>query len=127
MTRRDLAQTIGTAARSARSAAGLTQADVAERVGVSEEFYARIERGGTMPSVPTLVRMLEALQISGDVILGRKAPGEMGRPKITRGAGSPSAKSSQMRALQRRLRRASARTLRLVNLLLKEVEGSRRP
>lgn len=65
-----LAKTIGSAARSARLARGLTQEDAADIVGVSLEFYARIERGKTLPSVPTLLRLAAALGVSADVLLG---------------------------------------------------------
>ena len=43
-------------ARAARTALGLSQADVAEKLGLSLEFVGRIERGVALPSVPTLFR-----------------------------------------------------------------------
>jgi len=52
-----LAATLGSAARLARSRAGLSQQDVAQGVGIVPEVYGRIERGVTLPSVPTLFRL----------------------------------------------------------------------
>ncbi|WP_309891973.1 helix-turn-helix transcriptional regulator [Archangium sp.] len=67
---RGLAATIGTAARAARVQANLTQEDVAERVGLATEVYGRLERGGMLPSVPTLKKLCETLHIPSDVLLG---------------------------------------------------------
>jgi transcriptional regulator with XRE-family HTH domain len=67
---RGLAGTIGTAARAARVRANLTQEDVAERVGLATEVYGRLERGGMLPSVPTLKKLCETLHIPSDVVLG---------------------------------------------------------
>ncbi|WNG16343.1 helix-turn-helix transcriptional regulator [Cystobacter fuscus] len=67
---RGLASTIGTAARAARVRANLTQEDVAERVGLATEVYGRLERGGMLPSVPTLKKLCEILRIPSDVLLG---------------------------------------------------------
>jgi transcriptional regulator with XRE-family HTH domain len=69
-----LAKTIGEAARAARQRAQLTQADVAEMVDLVTEVYGRIERGGMVPSVPTLVRICRALRISADELLGLAGP-----------------------------------------------------
>jgi len=56
-----LQKTIGEAARTARESLGLTQAQVAKKAGISAQVYGRIERGGMMPSVPTLRRIAVAL------------------------------------------------------------------
>ncbi|WP_242391998.1 helix-turn-helix domain-containing protein [Anaeromyxobacter oryzisoli] len=120
-----LASRIGAAARTARKALGLTQDDAAERVGISPEFYARIERGGTMPSVPTLVRMCEALAVSADVLLGRSPSspslGEAGQAGVGVVEEPP-----ELRRLLRRLRKARPRTLRLLGMLATELERAQR-
>lgn len=64
-----LAAIIGSNARAARLALRLTQKQVANRVGVSSEFYGRIDRGHAMPSVPTLAQMADALETSVDALL----------------------------------------------------------
>ena len=65
-----LAAVIGGAARQAREALGLTQDQVAERLDVSVEFYSRIERGVTLPSLQTFVRLVEVLQADSNTLLG---------------------------------------------------------
>ena len=44
----------------ARSAAGLTQAELADRIGTSQPTIARWEAGGQLPSVRSLIRVAEA-------------------------------------------------------------------
>ena len=46
--------------RSARHAAGLTQAELAARAGLQQSVVARLERGGSNPTVATLERVLRA-------------------------------------------------------------------
>jgi transcriptional regulator with XRE-family HTH domain len=112
----ELAQSIGARAREARTKLGWSQADAAERIDISLEFYARIERGRTMPSTPTLVKMGVALGVSLDVLVGTKSlrPGKH--------AAAPTNDGKQLRLLQRRLRRASPKTLRLLTLVAAAVE-----
>jgi transcriptional regulator with XRE-family HTH domain len=64
-----LQRLLGDAARAARLRLGLTQAEVAKKVGLKSGVYGRVERGMMMPSVPTLRRMCETLGISSDVLL----------------------------------------------------------
>lgn len=119
---RELAKTIGIAARQARKALRLTQEDAAERINVSVEFYARIERGNSLPSILTFARIVSALGVSADSLLGRQPfaaqPLLAGAPWVA----EPPADSPDVRRLVRRLRRAQPSTLRLVNLLVKELE-----
>jgi ribosome-binding protein aMBF1 (putative translation factor) len=44
----------------ARARAGLSQAELAERMGTSQSAIARIESGRTLPSAKTLIRFAEA-------------------------------------------------------------------
>lgn len=46
--------------REARRSAGLTQADLARRLGVSQAAVAKLERAGANPTVDTLDRALSA-------------------------------------------------------------------
>ena len=64
-----LQKMIGEAARTAREGLGLTQAQVAQKAGMSAQVYGRIERGGMMPSVPALRRLAAALGVSPAVLL----------------------------------------------------------
>ena len=116
---KDLAKSIGSAARQARAALELTQEDAAERIEVSVEFYARIERGNSLPSVPTLARIAGVLGVSADALLGRIAfvPGAAPGWQV-----SPPTEAPEIRRVVRMLRRASPGALRLVAMLLKEIE-----
>lgn len=67
---RALRKAIGNAAREARETREITPEDAAERIGVSPEFYARIERGTVTPSLRTVARMAEVLEVSADTLLG---------------------------------------------------------
>src|SRR6185312_16946341 len=49
-----------TLVRNARKQAGLTQAELAERAGVTQSVVARLERGGGNPTFLTLERVLHA-------------------------------------------------------------------
>ncbi|MFM2153643.1 MAG: hypothetical protein RL199_2078 [Pseudomonadota bacterium] len=110
----DLARHIGGHARRARLALQLTQEDVAERVGVSLEFYSRLERGGTLPSVPTLHRLVAALDVSADLLLGRTVL-EPAPLRIEDSASADDARRRLVRRILRRLEDADEPTLELVN------------
>lgn len=44
----------------ARSAAGLSQAELAERMGTAQSYVARLESGRTLPSTRTFLKVAEA-------------------------------------------------------------------
>lgn len=52
---------LGEAVRLRREELGLTQAELAERSGLKQPAVARFEAGGTMPTIPMLERLAEAL------------------------------------------------------------------
>lgn len=116
---KELAKMIGTAARQARKNLQLTQEDVAERIDVSVEFYARIERGTSLPSILTFVRIVSALGVSADALLGQHYAAT---PVTANWMPSSTADNADVRRVVRRIRKAQPSTLRLVNLLLKELE-----
>lgn len=64
-----LQKTIGEVARAAREELGLTQAQVARKVGLSPPVYGRVERGGMMPSVPVLRAISVVLGVPTDALL----------------------------------------------------------
>lgn len=112
---------IGRAARQARRARRLTQEDVADRVGVSTQFYGRIERGYALPSVTTLRRMLDVLDLRADDLLG--VPGiEATSDDDAPVQAQMETENPHLRRLMRYLRRASPVTLHVVNVLLDEIE-----
>jgi len=81
---RELAQTIGSVAHAARKARGFTQEDAAKRLGVTAEFYARIERGYSLPSTVSFAQMVTALDVSADVLIGKRplAAAALGQPRM---------------------------------------------
>ncbi|NUT38672.1 MAG: helix-turn-helix transcriptional regulator [Thermoactinospora sp.] len=54
---------LGEAVRQRREELGLTQAELAERAGLKQPAVARFESGGTMPTIPMLERLAEALEM----------------------------------------------------------------
>ena len=52
---------LGEAVRHRREELGITQAELAERAGLQQPAVARFEAGGTMPTIPMLERLADAL------------------------------------------------------------------
>ena len=48
----------------ARKQAGMTQSELAERIGADKSYVSRIERGLTVPSISTFYRMVSAMGLS---------------------------------------------------------------
>lgn len=65
---------IGRRARIARTAQGMTQAEVAAAVGISVEVYGRMERETVLPSVPTLMKLAATLRTTPNSLLGVDGP-----------------------------------------------------
>ncbi len=116
-----LAKTIGEGVRAARKSRGMSQLDAAEAAGISLEFLGRIERGGTLPSTPTLRSLAASLGASADVLLGLAVPGARALGGVRQERKTES--SPELRRLERRLRRARPKTLRLLNLVAAALEG----
>jgi transcriptional regulator with XRE-family HTH domain len=64
-----LVREIGAACRRGRETLGLTQQDASERIGVSAEFYARIERGVSVPSTMTMFQLVQVFGIDLDKLI----------------------------------------------------------
>jgi transcriptional regulator with XRE-family HTH domain len=116
---KDLAATMGHAARQARHARQLTQEQVAEQLGVSSEFYSRIERGLAHPSLETLLRMADVLGVDVDTLLGLDA-----RPAAAPVSFSLISPDDPpvIRRLGGELQQARPSTVRLVRAILGELE-----
>ena len=65
----------------ARMRAGLTQAQLAEGSGVTDETISRIERGRYEPAVSTLFRLAEALDLTLDQLAGEREKERGGEPR----------------------------------------------
>ena len=59
-------ESLGMRIRRARKAAGMPQADLAEKLGISTSFLGHIERGTRKASLDTLVKMANELGVSLD-------------------------------------------------------------
>ncbi len=99
--------------RDARHAAGLSQAELAERLGVKQPVVARLERSGANPTVRTLRRVMDAT--GSELTLGF-APAPRGGSRL------PDVDESQLRRRlamtpAERLRTFSASQANLVDLL----------
>ncbi|MBJ6760879.1 helix-turn-helix transcriptional regulator [Myxococcaceae bacterium JPH2] len=109
----------GAAARDARLRLGLTQADVAERVGIAMEVYSRMERGKMLPRAQTLRRLCDVLHVSADVLLGVGAPGSPVAVGVPRREGRE--EPAELRRLTRTLRTLELGQLRAVSRVVNAV------
>ncbi len=64
------APTVGTILRSLRTAAGLTQQQLADAAGLHRDFVLRIEKGDREPGLDTARRLTKALGASLSVFDG---------------------------------------------------------
>ncbi|AEI63440.1 helix-turn-helix domain-containing protein [Corallococcus macrosporus] len=112
-----LASTIGKAARVARERLGLTQVEVAGRMDLSPIVYNRLERGRMLPSVSTLVRLCETLEVSPEVLLGHGAPAGRARARALVRDEEP-ASLHQLTGLARKLDEDQRQALLLLAKLL---------
>jgi len=112
-----LTTTISKSVRQARASRGLTQQDVAEKLGISVEFYGRIERGTRSPGLDTAVRMAVVLGVSLDKLVGLDDTAEA--PElVARYAQQADHDPPEHRRLFRQLRAMPVPKLRVVTTLL---------
>jgi transcriptional regulator with XRE-family HTH domain len=110
-----LQQSLGAAARAARLRLGLTQAQVAKRATMTPGIYGRVERGGMMPSVQTLLRLCAALEVTPDVLLSQG----LEEARAPRGAPPPvTAEPPELSRIVHQLRRWPCERLALLRKLL---------
>jgi len=60
---------IGKNIKKARKAKGLTQVEVAEKVGIHPNYFAKIERGEIQPVLDTLEKIFKVLGVKSSEIL----------------------------------------------------------
>jgi transcriptional regulator with XRE-family HTH domain len=63
--------------REARIRSGMTQADLAGKLGTTQSAIARWETGGTQPSLETLTRVARACELELRIGLAEPDPGEV--------------------------------------------------
>ena len=60
---------IGKRISNARKATGLTQAELSEKIGISEKYLSRVECGKQVPSIAVVAKTCEVLRLSADEVL----------------------------------------------------------
>lgn len=65
---------LGARVRRLRETRGLSLREIAQRAGVSESFVSQVERGAANPSVASLKRMADALDVSIGALFEGPAP-----------------------------------------------------
>jgi len=65
----DPAVHVGRRIHDARKAAGLTQHELATRLGTTQEYVSRVERGKATPSVENLYRWATAVEVDAGWLL----------------------------------------------------------
>jgi len=103
------------ALRQLRELRGFTQADLGNRAGIAPASVSHFETGQRVPSLDSLVKLADALQVSVDVLLGRA---ELGT-------------AAQLDPVFLRASQASAQTLdavrRVTQALLADIEPTSAP
>ncbi|KAA9374422.1 MULTISPECIES: helix-turn-helix domain-containing protein [Microbispora] len=69
-----LAYELGRAVRVMREARGWSQNDLAREAGMTQSAVARFEAGGTVPTLPVIERLANALDAEVEVRLTPRAP-----------------------------------------------------
>ncbi|MFL5358845.1 helix-turn-helix transcriptional regulator [Archangium sp.] len=118
MTKKKMTVHLGDVLREARLKAELTQADVAERVGVATEVYGRIERGNLTPSVPSLRRLCVALRVDANAVLN--LTGHEAATWLQESEPTPE-ESPQLRRLLRTLRQLDDKQLSAVGYMARSL------
>ncbi len=109
-----LSSRFATALRKARAARELTQAEVAELVGMAPEAYGRLERGGALPRAQTLRDLATHLRVSTDALLGLDP---------LRPLPAPPAPPPELRRLQRAAERLSVPQRKVVVAVAEALAG----
>ena len=98
---------IGRAIARERQKAGLTQAELAEKLDIGNEAVSRIERGLVLPSLPRLIELAEVLGCETATLIGENSL----------------ATSDQTGQILRELQQLSPRDRGLVLALIKEMRS----
>ena len=124
----ELASMLGAASRAARVRMGLTQADVAERIGMASEVYGRLERGHMLPSVQNLRRLCVVLNVPPHELLGLGENLAAPPPAKDKAAGVKVREDDtpEMRRLMRNLRKLSPVQLKLMNLVASAMQQKKK-
>lgn len=117
---------LGTRINSVRNERGLTQAQLAEEVGIEARSLQRIEAGRTTPSIPRLCAIAEVLGVTPGALLdGTVAPKKGTRASNARDAAPPLSRDDASAALLRAWDRVPAPRRRLALKMLRLLASER--
>ena len=71
---------LGALVRSARTARGMTQADLAAQLRMSRDWVVRLEKGHPRLEAQRVLDALRILGVNLDATLGESLPGKQGKP-----------------------------------------------
>jgi transcriptional regulator with XRE-family HTH domain len=71
----DIADVFRNSLRSIREMRGLTQGELGKRAGIAAASVSHFETGQRAPSLDSLVKLADALEVSVDALLGRSPVG----------------------------------------------------
>ena len=64
-------EAIGRRIANARKVSQMTQAELSEKIDISEKYMSRIERGKQLPSIVIVAKICEVLHVSTDELLSQ--------------------------------------------------------
>lgn len=108
-----IAQRLGSRLRGLRKTGHRTQDDVSTAIGLTTEAYARIERGLSLPSFPTLMRICTALETRPDLLLLEEISQESVSEDVT----------SELAALNGELRHLDVKVVRDISRLARTLRS----
>ncbi len=71
----DIAEIFRSSLRALREMRGLTQGELGKRAGIAAASVSHFETGQRVPSLDSIVKLSDALEVSVDALLGRSAVG----------------------------------------------------
>ncbi len=108
-----IAQRLGGRLRGMRKASHRTQDEISTAIGLTTEAYARIERGLSLPSFPTLMRLCTALDTRPDALLLEDAGHDGGSADV----------SSELAVLNGELRHLDVKVVRDISRLARTLRS----
>ena len=82
MVARELKTTLGVAIKTERSVLGISQEQLAERAGLHRTYVSDVERGARNPSIATVERLAEALELPLSALFDRASHGRESRDVV---------------------------------------------
>ncbi len=107
-----------------RSERGITQVQLAEKIGSTQRAISHWENHSEYPPGPIIVKLAKALQVTSDELLGLQIERAVTKPKEDPGSKRLWKKFQQVMALPEKDRRA---VIRLINSLVSVQGESRSP